>query len=51
MSTTKAPETVRVVTESDAYEALLPGRAECQAEFEALLTAARESAERTASVR
>jgi GTP cyclohydrolase I len=33
----KASETVRVVSESDVYEALLPGRADCQREFEALV--------------
>ena len=37
MSTTKGSEAVRVVTESDAYEALLPGRADCQLEFENLI--------------
>jgi GTP cyclohydrolase I len=38
MSNTKAPErTVRVVSESDAYESLLPGRAGCQAEFETII--------------
>ena len=37
MSTIPANELVRVVSESDAYEALLPGRASCQEEFEALV--------------
>jgi GTP cyclohydrolase I len=37
MSNTPASESVRVVTESDAYEALLPGRADCQLEFENLV--------------
>ena len=37
MSNTKVTETVRVVSESDVYEALLPGRADCQREFEALI--------------
>ena len=38
MSSTKAPESdVSVVNESDAYEALLPGRAGCQLEFETLV--------------
>ena len=37
MSTTPVSETVRVVSESEAYETLLPGRAGCQAEFETLI--------------
>jgi GTP cyclohydrolase I len=37
MSTTKGSEAVRVVTESDAYESLLPDRAGCQLEFENLV--------------
>jgi GTP cyclohydrolase I len=38
MSNTKAPESsARIVSESDAYESLLPGRAGCQDEFEAII--------------
>jgi GTP cyclohydrolase I len=37
MSSTPVTETVRVVTESDAYEALLPGRGDCQRELESLV--------------
>jgi GTP cyclohydrolase I len=37
MSNTKGSEAVRVVTESDAYEALLPGREGCQLQFENLV--------------
>lgn len=39
MSNTKAPEsgTVRMVSESDAYESLLPGRSGCQKQFEELI--------------
>lgn len=37
MSNTKATEPVRMVSESDAYESLLPGRADCQLEFENLV--------------
>jgi GTP cyclohydrolase I len=37
MSTTQVSEVVRLVSESDAYEALLPGRASCQGEFEGLV--------------
>jgi GTP cyclohydrolase I len=38
MSNTRATDaSARVVSESDAYEALLPGRAECQREYEAII--------------
>jgi GTP cyclohydrolase I len=37
MSNTTAGKPVRVVTESDAYEAMLPGRENCRAELEALV--------------
>ena len=37
MSTTKATDGRRPFTESDAYEALLPGRAECQPELETIV--------------
>jgi GTP cyclohydrolase I len=38
MSTTTVNETVRMVSEGDAYEAMLPGRTNCQAEFESLVS-------------
>jgi GTP cyclohydrolase I len=37
MSNTTAGKPVRVVTESDAYEAMLPGRENCRAELETLV--------------
>jgi GTP cyclohydrolase I len=37
MSNTKGGSTVRVVTESDAYEAMLPGRENCKAELETIV--------------
>jgi GTP cyclohydrolase I len=37
MSNTTASKPVRVVSESDAYEALLPGRENCSAELEVLV--------------